>query len=201
MFLRKSNKYKATSLYFIQVAPCYSLFAIRINFIYLIFCRAHLRQLWWLIQQYCRGSLHRSLQYYEIRFYIWYKYYVGVISHCHHHKEKCRPRKPKSNAYSSLSRNHFIAFSHMELFTFFIGCKYHVGVISHCRHHEEKCRPLLGNPKALLIVICMPWHNNMRTSTKSESEDRTEGGHQPNLDSSFVLPYAFCCMPHAAVGL
>lgn len=105
-----------------------------------------------------------------IRFCIWCKYYVGVISHCHHHKEKCHPRKPKSNAYSSSSSNHFITFSNMQLFTFSIGCKYYVYVISHWYKVSSSTR----QPESITHrrhELYMHWQylhckHSVRTSTK-----------------------------------
>lgn len=100
-------------------------------------------------------------------------------------------------SYSNTVEDHFIALSHT--IKFYIWCKYYVGVISHYHHHKEKCRPLLGNPKVLLIVvknyICLGSTyiaNTVWELLQSESEVRTEGGHQANLDTSFILPYVIC---------
>lgn len=108
-------------------------------------------------------------------------------------------------SYSNTVEDHFITLSHT--IKFYIWCKYYVGVISHCHHHKENCRPLLGNPNVLLIVVknyiclgstCIA--NTVWELLQSESEVRTEGVHQANLDTSFILPYVFRYMPHAAVG-
>ena len=140
-----------------------------------------------------------------IKFYIWCKHYVGV-SHCNHHKEKCHPRNPKSNAYSSSSSNHFITFSHMQLFTFSIGCKYYVCVISHChqvssstRQPESITHRLLSLSSRIiyaLVVATYIANTVLELLQRSESEDRRRW--TPSLSRHFF--HSHICIRCSWVG-
>ena len=123
-------------------------------------------------------------------------------------KEKRHPRNPKSNAYSSSSSNHFITFSHLQLFTFSIECKYYVCVISHChkalsstRQPESITHCLLSSSSRIiyaLVVATYIANTVLELLQRSENEDHRRW--TPSF-TSFILTHAFRYMPHAAVGL